>query len=99
VIVGLVGAHGSATVIAAKHKGSKKAQKFALGTVTVTLAAGQKTTIHAPLTAKAKAYLKRDKAKTVTITLTVTAKDPAGNRKAFTRTLTIKLSKKKAKKH
>jgi CSLREA domain-containing protein len=96
-IIGLEGAHGSATVIVAKHK-RKKAQKFALNAVTVTLAPGQKTTVHASLTAKAKAYLKRDKAKSVTVTLTVTAKDPAGNRKAFTRTLTIKLPK-KTKKH
>jgi trimeric autotransporter adhesin len=96
-VMGFEGARGSA--ITAKHKRSKKAQKFALKTVAVTLAPGQKTTIHAPLTAKAKAYLKRDKAKTVTITLTVTATDPAGNRKTFTRTLTVKLPKKKTKKH
>lgn len=99
-LIGLDGAHSSSVAIAAKHKRKKaKAQKFALKTVTVTLAAGQKTTVHAPLTAKAKAYLKGEKAKTVTVSLTVTVKDPAGNHKTFTRTLSVKLPHKKTKKH
>lgn len=98
VIIGLEGAHAGATVSAVKHK-RRKAQKFALSVVTVTLVPGQKTTVHASLTTKAKAYLKRDRAKAVTVALTVTAKDAAGNSKAFTRTLTIRLPKKKTKRH
>jgi hypothetical protein len=99
VIIGLEGAHGSAAVIAAKHKHKKAQTKFALKTVTVALAPGQTRTLHAPLTAKAKAYLKNDKATAVTVKLTVTAKDPAGNSRTFTRTLTVKLLKKKTRKH
>jgi CSLREA domain-containing protein len=99
VIVGLEGAHGSSTVIAARRHRQKTQQRFALKIVSVTLAPGQRKSVHVPLTAKAKAYLKHDKSKAVTVKLTVTAKDPAGNHKTFTRTLTIKLPKKTTKKH
>jgi len=55
----------------------------------------------ASLTAKAKAYLKHDKAKSVTVKLVVTARDPAGNHRTFTRTLKVLLHKhqKRKRKH
>jgi hypothetical protein len=63
------------------------------------LEAGPKELVRAPLTAKARNYLKHDKAKTLTVKLTVTVKDPAGNRKTFTRTLTVKRPNQTTRKH
>jgi hypothetical protein len=98
-IIGFGGARGSSVAIARKHKHKRSPQKFQLRTVTVTLRPGQKKLVRVPLTAKAKNYLKHDKAKTVTVKLTVTVKDPGGNHKTFTRTVTVKRPTKTARKH
>jgi hypothetical protein len=97
-IIGLAGGRGSVAV-ARKHKNKPSPQKFQLRTVTVMLGPGQRKLVRVPLTAKAKNYLKRDKAKTVTVKLRVTVKDPAGNHKTFTRTLTVKRHTQTTRKH
>jgi hypothetical protein len=98
-IIGLGGARGSSVVSARKRKHKRSPQKFQLRTVTLMLRPGQKKLVRVPLTAKAKNYLKHDKAKTVRVKLTVTVKDPAGNRKTFTRTLTVKRPNQTTRKH
>jgi hypothetical protein len=98
-IIGLAGARGSSVAIARKHKNKPSPQKFQLRTVTVMLRPGQRKLVRVPLTAKAKNYLKRDKAQTVTVKLRVTVKDPAGNHKTFTRTLTVKRHSQATRKH
>jgi hypothetical protein len=89
-IIGVAGARGSSVAIARKRKHKPPPQKFQLRTVTVMLRPGQKKLVRVPLTVRAKNYLKHDRAKTVTVKLTVTVRDPAGNHKTFTRTLTVK---------
>jgi CSLREA domain-containing protein len=98
-IIGLASARGSSVAIARKHKHQPSQQRFRLRTVTVMLRPGQKKLVRVPLTAKAKSYLKHDKAKTVTVKLMVTVKDPVGNHKTFTRTLTVKRHSQTTRKH
>jgi hypothetical protein len=98
-IIGLAGARGSSVAIARKGKHKHSPQKFQLRTVTVMLRPLEKKLVRVPLTAKAKNYLKHDKAKTVTVKLTVTVNDPAGNHKRFTRTVTVKRPTKTTRKH